>query len=103
MKVKTELTKENIISILNENRKTLEKYKVKKIGLFGSYLRNEQRRNSDIDLLVEFEKSTFDNYMDLSFYLEDLFDEKVQLITLNALSPYMKPFIEKEVEWIEEQ
>jgi len=44
---------------------------VKRIGLFGSFARGEQKESSDIDVLVEFEKPTFRNFMDLSFYLED--------------------------------
>jgi len=76
---------------------------VNKIGLFGSYVRNEQSTQSDIDILVGFEpsKETFDNYMNLYNYLENLFaGEKVEVVTLNGLSPYIGPTILKEVNYV---
>ncbi|MBI2251479.1 MAG: nucleotidyltransferase family protein [Armatimonadetes bacterium] len=100
MKIK-ELTDEIIIKELKEHHYILEKFGVVKIGLFGSYLRGEQKENSDIDFMVEFKKPDFDNFMDLIFYLEDLFDRKVELITNGSLSPYIQPFVEKEVKWYE--
>ena len=77
---------------------TLEKikrYGVKRVGLFGSYTRNEQKAESDIDILVEFKKGekTFDNYMDLKFFLEDLFKRKVDLVVVEAIKPDLKPYI----------
>jgi predicted nucleotidyltransferase len=100
-KIKNELTDKEIMSLLKEHRDILKKYKVKRIGLFGSYIRGEQRRYSDIDFLVEFEEPTFDNFMDLVFSLEDLFSKKVELITNGNLSPYIQPYVEKEVRWYE--
>ncbi len=58
---------------------------VKRIGLFGILARGEQKESSDIDVLVEFEKPTFRNFMDLSFYLEDLFGIKVDLVVVKPL------------------
>jgi predicted nucleotidyltransferase len=74
---------------------------VSRIGLFGSFVRGEQRPDSDIDLLVEFEvgKKTFDNFMELSFFLEEVLQHKVELITVESLSPYLGPYILKEVEY----
>ena len=86
---------------LREHRDILKKYKVKKIGLFGSYAKGEQKRRSDIDFLVEFKEPTFDNFMDLVFDLEGLFARKVELITNGSLSPYIQPYVEKEVRWYE--
>ena len=84
-----------ILTKIAENKSTITKYGVKKIGLFGSYLRNEQKPNSDIDILVEFEngKITFDNYMDLKFFLEDLFKCKVDLVLQESIKPDLKPYI----------
>ncbi len=91
---------ENIIQILQNHKKEIEqRYSVKRIGIFGSYVRDKQKETSDIDILVEFHNPTFDNFMDLLFYLKDLFGKEVDLITSNSLSPYMKPFIEKEIVW----
>lgn len=84
-----------ILTKLDENKATIKKYGIKRIGLFGSYLRNEQKPTSDIDILVEFEKGkiTFDNYMDLKFFLEDLFKCKVDLVMQESIKPDLKPYI----------
>lgn len=95
------INSDEIIRALKENKDVLIKYGVKKIGLFGSFVRGEQKEYSDIDFLVEFGEPNFDNFMDLCFYLEELFGRKVELITTGSLSPYMEPYIEKEVQWYE--
>jgi len=95
------MTKEEIKRILLANREILKKYKVKSIRLFGSYARNEEREDSDIDFLVEFEKDTYDNFIHLIFSLEELFKRKVQVVTKEDLSPYIRPYVLKEVEKIE--
>ncbi len=95
------LTDKEIVKTLKEHSDILKNYKVKRIGLFGSFARGEQREDSDIDFLVEFEIPSFDNFMDLVFYLEDLFGRKVELITSGSLSPYIQPYIEKEIKWLE--
>ncbi|MGA1795752.1 MAG: nucleotidyltransferase family protein [bacterium] len=102
MKVKR-LTEKEILKTLKQHSDTLKKYGVKRIGLFGSYVRGEQRDDSDIDFLIELEKPSFDNFMDLAFYLEDLFGKKVELITNGSLSPYIQPYIEKEIKWYDEE
>ncbi|MFT9597851.1 nucleotidyltransferase family protein [Mesobacillus sp.] len=72
-----------------------EKYGVKRIGLFRSYSREEQKDDSDIDVIVEFSDShlSFDNYMDLKFYLEDTFQKPVDLVIINDIKPALKPSI----------
>jgi len=95
------LTKEEIHKRLIQNEGQIKEYGVKKIGLFGSYVRNRQKRKSDVDILVEFEKEkiTFDNYMHLKFFLEDLFGCKVDLVILDDLKRQLKPYILREVEY----
>jgi predicted nucleotidyltransferase len=75
---------------------------VLKLGLFGSFVRDEPSEVSDIDLLVEFRegRKTFDNFMRLSFLLEDLLQRRVQLVTPESLSPYIGPHILAEVEYV---
>lgn len=70
-------------------------YGVRRIGLFGSYSRGEQTETSDVDILVEFEddEKTFDNYMDLKFFLEDLFGLKVDLVMEGTIKPDLLPYI----------
>ena len=94
-------TKQDILGALHQNQSRLRAFGVRQIGLFGSYVRGEQRPESDIDLLVEFDpdKKTFDAFIDLSFFLEDLLLHRVELVTLESLSPYIGPHILKEVEY----
>ncbi len=89
------LTHKTILSKLEENTATIKKFGVKRIGLFGSYLRKEQKPTSDVDILVEFEKGkvTFDNYIDLKFFLEDMFQCKVDLVMRDTIKPDLKPYI----------
>ena len=88
------------IEILKNHKKKIEKkYNVKRIGIFGSYAKGKQTKSSDIDIIVEFTNPTFDNFMDLIFYLEDLYGKEIDLVTLKGLSPYMVPFVEEEVIW----
>jgi predicted nucleotidyltransferase len=96
-------TKENIIEILKKHKPEFSKFGIRNVGLFGSYLRNEQSENSDIDLLIDFEpeKENFDNYMAVYDLIEDIFKhEKIEVITKNGLSPYIGPKIIKEVMYV---
>lgn len=82
------MTKEEIKNILSENKEILKRYKVKSIALFDSYVRNEQKKDSDIDFLVEFEQDTYSNFVNLIFALENLFKKKVAVVSTEDLSPY---------------
>jgi predicted nucleotidyltransferase len=79
------LTRARILKTLRDHDEALKRYSVKRVGLFGSYARGNQKRGSDIDLLVEFEKPTYDNFYDLIVYLEKVFRRKVQVLTPAAL------------------
>jgi predicted nucleotidyltransferase len=91
--------KEILSSHLDEIR---NRFGVKEIGIFGSYVRGEEGKESDLDVLVEFEegKKTFDNYMGLKFYLEDLFGIKVDLVIKSAIKPRFKSYILSEVVYV---
>ncbi|AGL03924.1 nucleotidyltransferase family protein [Desulfoscipio gibsoniae] len=84
-----------ILAKIETNMIKIKGFGVKKIGLFGSFARGEQNDTSDIDILVEFYQNhkTFDNYMDLKFYLEDLLNRKVDLVIAEAIKPDLKPNI----------
>ncbi len=89
-----------IINLLRSHAAEIKsRFGVRKIGLFGSFARGEQKESSDIDILVDFEKPTFRNFMDLSFYLEDLFGREVDLVTIKGLNPRIRPYVEKDVVW----
>ena len=93
-------TKEELIRRILEQRERLSFLGVTSIGLFGSFVREGQTASSDIDILVEFapEKHTFDNFMEVSFLLEDTLGRKVEVVTPEGLSPHIGPHILKEVE-----
>ena len=96
-------TKENIIATLKSYKPELSKFGVKNIGLFGSYLRNEQSDKSDIDVLIDFEpgKENFDNYMAVYDIFESIFkDEKVEVVTKNGLSKHIGPKILNDVMYV---
>jgi predicted nucleotidyltransferase len=84
-----------------EHRRTIRNYGVSKIGFFGSYTRGEQKSDSDIDMLVFFDpdKLTFNAYMELTFFLEDLLQTKVELLTPEQISPHIMPYIQKEIQY----
>ena len=78
-----------------------KRFKVKTIGVFGSYVRGEQKRQSDVDLLVEFEEPVgLFEFMDLEMYLTDLLGVKVDLVSKKALKPHIGERILKEVTMI---
>ncbi|MGC8588250.1 MAG: nucleotidyltransferase family protein [Hydrogenobaculum sp.] len=71
-----------------------DKYKVKELKIFGSYLSNTQKEDSDIDIIVEFEETpSFIEFIRLKYELENLLDDKVDLLTESSISPYIKPYI----------
>ncbi len=97
------LTKEIIKQRIIRSKSRLSNWGVDMIGLFGSYVREEQKKGSDIDILISFKKDceTFNNFMEVAYFLEELFsNEKVEVITKNGLSPYIGAQILKEVEYV---
>ena len=81
MKISNNIENNQILKQLREHWDVLKKYGVKKVGLFGSFVRGTQKKKSDIDLVVEFREPSFDNYIGLVDYLEDLFKRKVDILT----------------------
>ena len=80
---------EDIKRILNANLGLMqEKYGLKSIGIFGSYIHGEQKQDSDLDVLVEFEKPIgFFKFLEFEEYLSDLLKVKVDLVSKKALKP----------------
>jgi len=96
-----ERTKEELLKIISERQNQIKGLGVKRCGIFGSVVRSKHTAHSDIDVLVEFEpnQKTFDNFMCLAVFLEELFGRKVDLVTVESLSPYIGPHILPEVEY----
>jgi uncharacterized protein len=92
---------EIINEILNKYKSELaDKYKIKEIGIFGSYARGEQRKTSDLDVLVEFTEPIGWEFVDLKEYLESILGMKVDLVTVGALKPQLKDNILQEVVYL---
>jgi hypothetical protein len=94
------LTRREVVSVIRSNSDKIRLFGVKRLGLFGSFGRGEAGPDSDIDLLVEFDpaQKTFDNFIHLSFLLEEIFKRRIELVTVESLSPYIRPQIINEVE-----
>ena|SRR3990172_12802057 len=92
-----------ILQKIKECESEIRKYGVLKVGLFGSFAREEQGKYSDIDLLVEFdkEKKTFRNLMGFSQYMESVLGRKVEVVTPESMSPYIAPRIMHEVKYVQ--
>jgi hypothetical protein len=91
------MRRDEVLVILQAHREDLRRLGVKSLSLFGSMARDEARPDSDIDLLVEFaDRATFDAFMDLKFYLEDLLGRRIDLVTSKALKPRIRPSVERE-------
>lgn len=89
--------RDEVVALLRGRAQDLRRFRVRSLDLFGSLARDEAQTTSDVDLLVEFDDSpTFDQFMDLKFFLEDLLSRRVDLVTRAALKPRMRPAIERE-------
>ncbi|MGI9301547.1 MAG: nucleotidyltransferase family protein [Gammaproteobacteria bacterium] len=95
-------TKAQVFERLREQEPKWRALGVNKIGLFGSFVRDEASPESDVDLLVEFEpnRESLDNFMHLSFILEDVLQRPVELLTTEALSPRVGPQVLESVEYV---
>lgn len=97
------LSKQEIFKTIQENKEIIKSFGVTEIGLFGSYVRNEQTESSDIDILVDIlkEKKTLKNYIDFCDLLESLFkNNKIDIVSKKGLSEFIGPHILKEVNYV---
>ena len=95
-------TKDEIIKQIRQYQDRLKAFGVSKIGLFGSFVTGKVQKESDLDVLVVFnpEQKNFQNFMALSFFLEDLFERPIDLVTPESLSPHFGSKILEEVEYV---
>lgn len=92
------MIKEKVINLLREHLDEIRQFKIQKISIFGSVARNQETPQSDIDILIKFDgPSSYDLYMDLKFFLEDLLERKVDLVTEEAIRVEIKEFVEKDL------
>ncbi len=94
-------TQEEIQAALKQLKPSLaEKFKVKEIGIFGSYARGEYMEVSDVDILVEFSEPVGWEFFDLKELLAEVLNQKVDLVTIGGLRPQLKDKILQEVVYI---
>jgi len=92
---------EKIKQIINQHRQELEeRFKVKRIAIFGSYVRGEQTPQSDIDILVEFKEPVGFLFIHLADFLEEILETKVDLLTSEAIKPNRRRYIMKELIYV---
>ena len=95
------MTRDDIIATIRAHRAEIDAFGVKRLALFGSVARGEDRPESDVDFLVEFEdrglKGFFKRHVGLLHLLEDLLGRKVDLILAESLRREFKPFVEKDL------
>ncbi|MDX6531220.1 MAG: uncharacterized protein QOH41_3510 [Blastocatellia bacterium] len=85
-----------ILNALTANDAKIKSFGVRTLSLFGSCARGDQTPESDLDFVVEFEQKSFDAYMDLKFFLEDLFDKPVDLVLSDGIKPRLRTAILQE-------
>lgn len=94
--------KATLLALLKANGEKLRSFGVLNLSLFGSFVTGKMHPNSDVDLLVEFDpaQKTYDNFMELSFFLEDLLGRKVEMVTPQSLSKHIGPHILNKAEYV---
>lgn len=89
--------RDDVIRQLKANLSRLSEFRIKSLAIFGSVARDEARPDSDVDVLVEFDgPATFDRYMELKLFLEDLLGCPVDLVTRKGVRPELAPYVEQE-------
>src|SRR5438105_12522576 len=87
---------QEILNTLGANEAKIKSFGVRALSLFGSSARGEDTPESDLDFVVEFEKKSFDSYMDLKLFLEELFDRPVDLVLADGIKPRLRTAILRE-------
>jgi len=88
--------KRKILGTLSANKAKIKSFGVRSLSLFGSSVRGEDTPESDLDFIVEFERKSFDSYMDLKLFLEELFGRPVDLVLADGIKPKLRTEILRE-------
>lgn len=89
-------TRDDVLKVLEEHRARLRTLGARRLGLFGSAARDEAGPTSDLDFVVELDQRTFDRYMDLKLFLEELFGCRVDLVLTGSIKPRLRSTILRE-------
>ena len=94
--------KEEVMVLLREHGAAIRAFGVQRLGLFGSFARDEARTDSDVDLFVEFDpaQKTLKNLVGLSRFLQELMGRKVEIVTPGSLNRFTGKYIVQEVEYV---
>ena len=90
------ITRDDVLRVLEGKREEIRSYGVRRIALFGSCARGESKAESDLDFVVDFQEKSFDAYMGLKEYLENLFGCRVDLVISDAIKPRLRTAILQE-------
>lgn len=89
-------SRDEVLKLIEQHQATLRGLGVRRLGLFGSYARGEAMPGSDLDFVVELSEKSFDDYMVTKIFLEDLFQSRVDLVTMSSIKPRLLPIIQRE-------
>lgn len=97
------MTLQSITQAISAQKDQLRRFGLRRIGIFGSTARSEASVSSDIDLLLDFDptQKTYKNFFASTTFLEQLFNRRIDVVTPQALSPYIKPHVEKDITYVE--
>ncbi|MDE2704940.1 MAG: nucleotidyltransferase family protein [Gemmatimonadota bacterium] len=93
------MNRDEVLNVLRAHKATLaQRFGVTELALFGSFARDQATDESDVDILVRFDKpATSDAFFGTQFYLEDLLGRSVDLATTRDLRVEIRPYVEREV------
>ncbi len=96
------MDREQLLELLKEHKPTLaQRFGVVELALFGSVARGEADSDSDVDILVRFDgPATSQRFFGVQFYVEDLLDRSVDLVTTKALRKELRPIVEREAAYV---
>jgi predicted nucleotidyltransferase len=96
-----EKTREEVLSLLSQNKSNLEnRFKVRRMALFGSYARGDQRSDSDVDILVDIDPSVGLEFVTLAEQIEQLLGLPVELVSRRAIKPNKLKYIEQDLIYV---
>jgi len=93
-------SRSEILHLIESQRESIRGFGVRELGVFGSFARNEQRPDSDVDVLVDMQRETFRDYMGLLAFLERLFGRKVDLVMKDSIKPIIRDRILRETIYV---
>lgn len=94
---------QSTLQTIGEHKAELHSLGVVRVGVFGSVARGKASANSDVDVMVDFvpNKKTYRNFFGTATLLESILQSPVDVITPASVSPYLKPYIEKDIQYVQ--